>query len=95
MFAYQASKGAVRAMSRGAAIQYASEGIRVNAVFPGPVAPTEATDPELARKDAADVPLGRAARPEEIARGVLFLASDEASYVTGAELVIDGGFTAK
>jgi NAD(P)-dependent dehydrogenase (short-subunit alcohol dehydrogenase family) len=97
MFAYQASKGAVRAMSRGAAIQYASEGIRVNAVFPGPVVATmvEGTDPELARRTGADVPLGRNARPEEIARGVLFLASDEASYVTGAELVIDGGFTAK
>jgi NAD(P)-dependent dehydrogenase (short-subunit alcohol dehydrogenase family) len=97
MFAYQASKGAVRAMSRGAAIQYASEGIRVNAVFPGPVVPTpvEGMDPESARRPVADVPLGRAARPEEIARGVLFLASDEASFVTGAELIIDGGFTAK
>jgi cyclopentanol dehydrogenase len=97
MFAYQASKGAVRAMSRGAAIQYAGEGIRVNAVFPGPVATAmlEGTDPEFVRKVAADIPLGRVARPEEVARGVLFLASDEASYVSGAELVIDGGFTAK
>jgi cyclopentanol dehydrogenase len=97
MFAYQASKGAVRSMSRAAAIQYAREGIRVNSVYPGPVAAAmlDGTDPELVRKVADDIPIGRIARPEEIANGVLFLASDEASYVTGAELVIDGGFTAK
>jgi cyclopentanol dehydrogenase len=97
MFAYQASKGAVRAMTRAAAIQYAREGIRVNAVFPGFVgtAMPGGTDEELVRKIAEEIPIGRIARPEEVAAGVLFLASDEASYVTGAELVVDGGFTAK
>jgi len=96
-FAYQASKGAVRIMSRSAAIEYAGEGIRVNTVFPGPTATTilDAIDAGAMQKIVDNIPLGRLGRPEEIAYAVLYLASDEASFVTGAELVIDGGFTAQ
>ena len=96
---YNASKGAVRIFTKSAAIQYAKEGIRVNSVHPGavdtPMAAARLADPELQREANARVPLGRTAQPEEIAYGVLYLASDEASFVTGSELVIDGGFTAQ
>jgi len=96
---YQASKGAVRLFTKSAAIQYASEGIRVNSVHPGPIA-TPMT--EARRSDAAvhqlrvsRIPLGRYGESEDVAYGVLYLASDESSFVTGSELVIDGGWTAQ
>lgn len=93
--AYQASKGAVTLMSKNAALTYASEGIRVNSVHPGLITTpmTHAQDPAISEALVATTPLGRAGRPEEVANGILFLASDEASYITGSQLVIDGGFT--
>ena len=97
--AYTASKGAVRIFTKATAIQYAKEGIRCNSVHPGAVAtPMTAelfSDPENHRTSLDRTPLGRIARPEDIAYGVLYLASDESSFVTGSELVIDGGRTAQ
>ncbi len=96
---YQASKGAVRLLTKATAIQYAKEGIRANSVHPGPIvtAMTERrrADPEQHRLMLSRIPLGRYGRPEEVALGVLYLASDESSFVTGSELVIDGGWTAQ
>ena len=96
---YNASKGAVRIFTKAAAIQYAGDGIRVNSLHPGSVATpmTEESraDPERLRLAMSRIPLGRIADPEEIAYGALFLASDESSYMTGSELVIDGGVTAQ
>ena len=96
---YNASKGAVRLFTKATAIQYAREGIRCNSVHPGPImTPMSAStydDPEVAAQRLALVPLGRRAHPIEVAYGVLYLASDEASFVTGAELVIDGGCVAQ
>jgi len=93
--AYQATKGAVRALSRSAAVELAPYGIRVNSVYPGRIE-TPMTESNKDRQDLilSRSLLGRTAEPEEVAWGVLYLASDEASFVTGAELVIDGGFTA-
>ena len=94
---YGASKGAVRLMSKSVAVQYAKDGIRCNSVHPGPVetAMGYAAVPKSVRSDRfAAIPLGRFGRPEEIANAVLFLASDEASFVTGTELIVDGGNTA-
>ena len=97
--AYSASKGAARAFTRTAAVQYAAEGIRVNSVFPGFVETPMTRDlhaqPGVREERTAMTPLGRLATPEDIAWGILFLASDEASYMTGSELVIDGGVTAR
>jgi NAD(P)-dependent dehydrogenase (short-subunit alcohol dehydrogenase family) len=96
---YNASKGAVRAMTKSAAVQYAAEGIRVNSVHPGfmpPMMTSRATaDPEQRARFLRAIPMKRAGEPHEVAYAVLFLASDEASYVTGAELVVDGGFIAR
>ncbi len=96
---YNASKGAVRIFTKAAAIQYAKEGIRVNSVHPGPIdtdmAGSRLADANLQQAAEQRVPLGRTARPEEVAYGVLFLASDESSFMTGSELVIDGGITAQ
>ena len=96
---YQASKGAVRLLTKATAIQYARDGIRANSVHPGPIVTpmTERrrADPETYRLMLSRIPLGRYGRPEEIALGVLYLASDEAAFVTGSELVIDGGWTAQ
>ena len=96
---YQASKGAVRLLTKATAIQYAGDGIRCNSVHPGPIVTpmTEAgrADPERNRTMLSRIPIGRYGQPEEIANGVLYLASDESSYVTGSELVIDGGWTAQ
>lgn len=96
--AYNASKGAVHIMTKSAAVQYARDGIRVNSVHPGVMPPMRtskaAADPEYRARMLKAVPLGRMGRVEEVAHAVLFLASDEASYITGAELVVDGGFLA-
>lgn len=96
---YNASKGAVRIFTKSAAVQYAKEGIRVNSVHPGaidtPMAGARLHDPELQREANERVPMGRTAHPDEVAYGVLFLASDESSFMTGSELVIDGGATAE
>ena len=94
---YNASKGAVRILTKSAAVQYAKEGIRVNSVHPGVMPPMRSStyrDPATRSHMLEKVPLGREGRREEVAYGVLFLASDEASYITGTELVIDGGYTA-
>lgn len=93
--AYQASKGAVTLMTKNAAMTYAPEGIRVNSVHPGLITTpmTDAQDPAISAGLVATTPLGRAGRAEEVANAILFLASDEASYVTGSQLVVDGGFT--
>ncbi len=97
--AYQASKGAVRIFTKSTATEYAKEGIRANSVHPGVIDTDMITDllrdPESRRQRLAAVPLGRVGSAEEVAYGVLYLASDESSYVTGAELVIDGGKTAQ
>ncbi len=96
---YQASKGAVRIFTKATAIQYAQDGIRANSVHPGPVATpmTESgrSDPERYKTTVSRIPLGRYGQPEDVAYGVLFLASDESSFMTGSELVIDGGWTAQ
>ena len=96
--AYHASKAAVRLLAKATAVQYAKDGIRVNSVHPGPIAtPMTArrTDPTENEQFMSLVPLGRWGEPEEVAYGVLYLASDESLYVTGAELAIDGGVTAQ
>lgn len=91
--AYHASKGAVRTMTKSAALYWVKQGIRVNSIHPGFV-----ETPILEGIDAEPLtqvtPMGRLGKPEEIADAVLFLASDESSFITGSELVIDGGFTA-
>ena len=95
--AYTATKGAVKLMSKSAALSYAKDSIRVNSVAPGQVLTPmvlEESDEEANAAFAASTPLKRGAQPLEIAYGVLFLASDESSYVTGSGLVIDGGFLA-
>ncbi|MEE2880735.1 MAG: SDR family oxidoreductase, partial [Chloroflexota bacterium] len=96
---YTATKGAVRLLTKSTAIQYANEGIRCNSVHPGPIdtdmIQDSITDPDKLTERMKLVPLGRFGTPEEVAFGVLYLASDEASFVTGSELVIDGGHTAQ
>src|SRR5206468_4291692 len=96
---YQASKGAVRLLTKATAIQYAREGIRANSVHPGPIvtAMTERrrADPAQRQLMISRIPLGRYGEPDEVAYGVLYLASDESAFVTGSELVIDGGWTAQ
>ncbi len=94
---YQAAKGAVRTMTKNAAITYAADNIRANSIHPGIIWTPLIEKQDKAITDAivADTPLNRLGRPEEIAYGALFLASDESSYVTGVELAIDGGFLAK
>ncbi len=95
---YNASKGAVRLVTKAAAVQHAKSGIRVNSVHPGMMPPMltsfQRGDPNREAMNAM-VPMGREGEPIEVANAVLFLASDEASYITGTELLVDGGFTAK
>lgn len=97
--AYTASKGAVRLLTKSTAIQYGAEGIRANSIHPGPICTDmiadTLNDPEALRISIAGTALGRLGLPEEVAYGALFLASEESSFVTGSELVIDGGVTAK
>jgi NAD(P)-dependent dehydrogenase (short-subunit alcohol dehydrogenase family) len=97
--AYTATKGAVRLFTKATAIQHAKDKIRCNSVHPGPIA-TDMIKEMLENKAAWEqrlrrLPMGRVGTPQEVAYGVLYLASDEASYVTGSELVIDGGTTAE
>ena len=97
---YAASKGAVRLLTKSSAIQYAGEGIRCNSVHPGVIETPMTTPIMLNTQESRDLnasrhPLGRVGQPEDIAYGVLVLASDESSFMTGSELVIDGGLTAQ
>jgi len=95
--AYHASKAAVMGMSRDAAITYARDGIRVNSVHPGLIG-TEMVrrlEPERVAGTLSLTPMGRMGTPDEVADGVVFLASDESTFVTGVALPIDGGFTAQ
>jgi NAD(P)-dependent dehydrogenase (short-subunit alcohol dehydrogenase family) len=96
---YTASKGGVLAMSRELGVEFADRGVRVNALCPGPVntpllKELFAKDPEKAAKRLVHLPTGRFAEPEEISRGVLFLASDDSTYVTASTFLVDGGLSA-
>jgi NAD(P)-dependent dehydrogenase (short-subunit alcohol dehydrogenase family) len=96
--AYTASKGGVLAMTRELGVQFARDGIRVNALCPGPVntpllKELFANDPERAARRLVHVPMGRFAEPQEIAAAVAFLASDDASFITASAFVVDGGIT--
>lgn len=100
--AYCASKGAIHQMTRAMALDHVKDGIRINAVCPGEVNTpmlaserSEPVTPELMQRLAEAVPLGRMAEPVEIARVVLFMASDAASYMTGAMITVDAGYTAR
>ena len=95
---YSASKGGVLSMSRELGVQFAREGVRVNALCPGPVntpllQELFATDPERAQRRLVHVPLGRFAEPAEMANAVLFLASDESSFITASTFLVDGGIS--
>ena len=97
--AYSASKGAVRTFTKTTAIQHAAEGIRCNSIHPGPVDTPMLSgisdNPEILRQRTDEVPLGRLGQSPDIAYGALYLASGESAWITGIELVIDGGITAK
>ncbi|TIM28642.1 MAG: SDR family oxidoreductase [Mesorhizobium sp.] len=94
---YTASKGAVTQMSKNGALTYAKEKVRVNSVHPGLIATPmiAAQDPNISADVVRATPMGRIGEPGEVAAVILFLASDEASYVTGAQLMVDGGYTAQ
>ena len=95
---YSASKGAVRVFSKSTAIQHAGDKIRCNSIHPGPIdTPMLAgitSNPGMLQERRDEVPLGRLGHSEDVAYGVLYLASDESSWITGIELIIDGGITA-
>jgi NAD(P)-dependent dehydrogenase (short-subunit alcohol dehydrogenase family) len=96
--AYTASKGGVLSMTREIAVQYARQGIRANAICPGPIETPLTSQildtPEKRNRRLVHIPIGRFGRAEEVVRAALFLASDESSLMTGASLVVDGGITA-
>ena len=96
---YPAGKGAIRIFTKSAAIQYATDGIRINSIHPGfattPMTEKAFSNPDFLADRLAYVPMGRLASPDEIAYGILYLSSDEASFTTGTELIIDGGMTAQ
>jgi NAD(P)-dependent dehydrogenase (short-subunit alcohol dehydrogenase family) len=97
--AYHGTKGAVRLLTKAAAVQYAPEKIRVNSIHPGVILTPMVAD-AITRKEELDAlvsstPMKRGAQPEEVGWCVVFLASDESSFVTGSELVVDGGWTAQ
>jgi len=93
--AYTASKGAVISLTRNLAVQFAPHGIRANCIHPGftdtPMQTVRTTDPSWVQAAVASIPLGRLGTPRDVVNAALFLASDEASYITGTELVVDGG----
>jgi NAD(P)-dependent dehydrogenase (short-subunit alcohol dehydrogenase family) len=95
---YNASKGALRTMTKAAAVQHAKHGIRVNSVHPGLMPPMRtsvtAADPAVRARVIESIPMRRAGSVDEAAYAILFLASDESSYITGIELVVDGGYVA-
>jgi NAD(P)-dependent dehydrogenase (short-subunit alcohol dehydrogenase family) len=97
--AYSAAKGAIAIFTKSAALQYAQENIRINSVHPGyadtPLTKQRFSDPAVRQGLIDRTPMGRLGTALDIANGVLFLASDESSWVTGSELVIDGGMTAQ
>ncbi len=96
--AYTASKGGVLSMTREIAVEYARQGIRANALCPGPIATPMLedlmSDPARRQRRLVHIPMGRLGRAEELANAALFLASDESSFMTGSQLVVDGGITA-
>ena len=96
---YNAAKGAVRTMSKAAAVQFGRDNIRVNSVHPGVMPPMRTSrlsaDPEVRARVLKAIPMGRFGEVDEVANANLFLASDEASYISGAEIVVDGGFIAQ
>jgi cyclopentanol dehydrogenase len=97
--AYSATKGSVRLFTKATAVQHAAENIRCNSIHPGPIETDMIKDmlasPEAWQQRLRRLPMQRAGKPEDIAYGVIYLASDESSFVTGSELVIDGGTTAE
>lgn len=96
---YNASKGAVRILTKCTAVQYAKDGVRCNSVHPAPIDTDMGWEAmpagEIHDQRLREIPLGRMGTADEVANAILFLASDESSYVTGSELVVDGGFTAR
>jgi NAD(P)-dependent dehydrogenase (short-subunit alcohol dehydrogenase family) len=96
---YTATKGAVRLFTKVTAVQHAGDGIRCNSVHPGlietPMTADRLADPDRREQQRERIPLGRIGTAEDVAYGVLFLASDESSFMTGSELVIDGGSSAQ
>lgn len=94
---YNAAKGAIRLATKAAAVQFTADGVRVNSVHPGMMPPMQTAmlsgDPVARKERIAKVPIQRIARHEEVAYAILFLASDEASYISGVELPVDGGWT--
>jgi NAD(P)-dependent dehydrogenase (short-subunit alcohol dehydrogenase family) len=95
---YNASKGAVRTLTKATAVQFGKDGIRCNSIHPGLMPPMRTSgataDPAVRARMLKSVPLGRTGEADEVANAILFLASDEASYITGAELYVDGGYLA-
>jgi NAD(P)-dependent dehydrogenase (short-subunit alcohol dehydrogenase family) len=95
---YNAAKAAIHILTKSTAVQFGKDGIRCNSVHPGIMPPMKTSvtsaDPVLREKLIATIPLGRAGRVNEIAPAILFLASDEAAYISGTEIVVDGGFLA-